>query len=58
MGKMSVLALVYLAMAVFAVFLAGTRLMDGMWLRGMLMAFVAAFCSYRFYTLYEGNESG
>ncbi len=57
MGKMSVLALVYLAIAVFAVFLAGTRLMEGEWIRGLLMVFVAAFCSYRFYTLYEKNTS-
>ncbi|WP_176521661.1 hypothetical protein [Longimonas halophila] len=51
------LPLIYLLIATFAVFMAGYRIMAGMWGRGLLMAAAAAFCAYRFHRLRTESEA-
>jgi hypothetical protein len=51
------LPLFYLVIATFAVFMAGYRIMAGMWGRSLLMVFVAVFCAYRFHQLRTQSEA-
>lgn len=46
-----VLPIVYFVIAVFAVFMTGYRVMEGMWIRALIMAAAALFCAYRFHQL-------
>lgn len=57
MSLSRLLPVIYLVIAVFAVLMAGYRLMAGMWVRGLFMAGAAVFCAYRFHTLRTANES-
>lgn len=58
MDRANLLAIVYLVIGVVAVFIAGQRLLAGMWFRGALMTGAALFCAYRFHTMYyDQNES-